>query len=1819
MSLSKFAIIFAAVIMLSVCVAVPLAEMHNEDNVVAGDHREPVVGETSIYDYSDFQLIRDNLSGKFILMNNIVVTGNFRPIGYGTGNTIVAPFTGSFDGNGYVIDGMNVGSYDGTNYYEYAGLFAQLGTNAKVSNVGMINGSVTSAGVGDRYAGSIAAHIPGAATGVKITNCYNTGSISVSSLLANAGGIAGYIRGTSSIISNCYNTGSISASASSSSLFAYAGGIAGRADETMITNCYNTGSVSSSSSSSSNTYAGGIAGYVILGTITNCYNTGSVLATGQGTVNFGGVAGQQVSGTVDAATCFYLAGCTASGGSTYGTSKTAVQLRTESTYPTTSITYPWDFTDVWTFVNAGAKNNGLPYLKNIEDPRIFITESTGDVIIPPGEKNNQYFSVSAVSDMELTFKWQTSTDSGVTWEDDFRAGGRNTGNLSVSPLNYSGGALFRCVISNDRTEAISETMALSFASTPAQTIHYVSNAAELQWVGDGSNHGGVVWAPSDIYIQTADISLPTPAAGMSNFVPLPTFKGTYDGNGFTISNMVIATYDGTNYYQYAGLFYQLGTNAKIMNVGMVGGSIEAGSSSDDTYAGSIVANIPSGTSGVEISNCYNTGSVSASSSSIIYWANAGGIVGRADGTSLITNCYNTGSVSASLPINAYAGGIAGSVYSGTTITNCYNTGSVSASSSSSFVSFAYAGGIAGCVSGTTIINCYNTGSVSASSPSNAFAGGIAGDVYGTITNCYNTGSVTATASSNAYAGGIIGLNRDNITNCYNIGPVTATGTGTKYFGGVVGLLHSGTVDNASCFYLSTCVTSPTNTNGTSKSDGELRMGSTYPDTGTNPWDFENTWFLSPIDGYFTPHLKAFVPQIYLHPVTTATASDSVHVEPYPSVFAQSYGWQKYSAVNGWEGYTNTGTDPFTLSLASSSVGDRYRFVVDYGKLVPGDPIRRTISLETTVATAGAAYTVDASVSYRTEASGAATEGYGHIIKGGNYSVKAGSNIEFTFEAEVGHALTDVFVNGSSVFNSVLNNKYTIMSVSNNIVIEAEFSTLVDLTVAVNGLDGGDTIVMKYVVNGVEQSSTAPGIIKVPLGVEATISFTYSGTKLFQRWSGYASGLESSITFDTPTVTGNIAVTAYFLPFGTPTLTINYNGPNNDGTVEYILYKGGAYDSSGIIPFAGGTFTFPTESTDTIYLTAFNGTDDVFQAWSGVPYADLLSTSISVTAISTPSVITAYFVDSSSDTVTINNNIPNGDGRIAYILYKNGTNVAYGSIPMSSGTFTIHMESTDTIDLAADDGMNDIFQRWADDILGLTSNLSTIDRSISPSVASGSVSVTAYFVDASSSNVMTINYSGPNNDGTVGYILSKSGTSVASGDIPFAGGTFTFLMESTDTIDLTAVDGTDDIFQRWANDIWNPASDLDSINKTIVVSAAFGSVSVTAYFVDASLSELLTLNYSGVSNDGAIIYILYKNALPVASGQIIFANNVFYIPMGLKDTIDLTAVNGTDDTFQRWIDTSGEYNDTLSSISISDMIGPLDITARFVSSIGHSEVKITYEWIVGGEVWYGFGGISHEGLIRFTGGVAFIVLGTGEDVILSAENDTARFLRWMDNIGSTYSVFTKDVTVNGSADISVIFVNFPVETLRIVANADNNSTISPEGTNVVSPGNSMTFTFSANPGYRISKVIVDGYEVQASGTYTFSDVRSSHTISVLSERDAGRLFTVTVDHNEGLGYIEMSVNGSPFARYDGSITVTEGSSVVLKATPTGDNSFGGWTGTIRSSDQELRITNVSGNVSEQANFKDNGSFPILWIAIIIIVVIAAIIIAFFVIRSSRSKD
>ena len=253
-----------------------------------------------------------------------------------------------------------------------------------------------------------------------------------------------------------------------------------------------------------------------------------------------------------------------------------------------------------------------------------------------------------------------------------------------------------------------------------------------------------------------------------------SFSGNYDGGGHTVSGVYTPKGDDSG-YSYQGLFgYVYGQNYStvsrtISNIGVIDSFIQG-----YQYIGGVVG-YALGNS-LSITNCYNTGTVSGSSSYV------GGVVGDTSSVT-ITNCYNTGSVSG----GSNVGGVVGSSSNtnGGTIINCYNTGAVSGSGGGTYV-----GGVLG--GGGSISNCYNTGSVSGS----RYVGGVAGT--GNVTNCYNIGSVTG----NERVGGVSGALSvmDSIENCYNTGSVKGTSSNV---GGVVGycdhssLYHSYNVGSVS--------------------------------------------------------------------------------------------------------------------------------------------------------------------------------------------------------------------------------------------------------------------------------------------------------------------------------------------------------------------------------------------------------------------------------------------------------------------------------------------------------------------------------------------------------------------------------------------------------------------------------------------------------------------------------------------------------------------------------------------------------------------------------------------------------------------------------------------------------------------------------------------------------------------------------------------------------------------------------------------------------------------------------------------------------------
>ena len=75
---------------------------------------------------------------------------------------------------------------------------------------------------------------------------------------------------------------------------------------------------------------------------------------------------------------------------------------------------------------------------------------------------------------------------------------------------------------------------------------------------------------------------------------------------------------------------------------------------------------------------------------------------------------------------------------------------------------------------------------------------------------------------------------------------------------------------------------------------------------------------------------------------------------------------------------------------------------------------------------------------------------------------------------------------------------------------------------------------------------------------------------------------------------------------------------------------------------------------------------------------------------------------------------------------------------------------------------------------------------------------------------------------------------------------------------------------------------------------------------------------------------------------------------------------------------------------------------------------------------------------------------------------------------------------------------------IYSSADGGATIDPLGTTSVTEGGSVTFTFSAKSGNKITAIIIDGTEYPGligSSTYTFSNVTRDHNISIVTSSAA----------------------------------------------------------------------------------------------------------------------
>ena len=223
-----------------------------------------------------------------------------------------------------------------------------------------------------------------------------------------------------------------------------------------------------------------------------------------------------------------------------------------------------------------------------------------------------------------------------------------------------------------------------------------------------------------------------------------------------------------------------------------------------------------------------------------------------------------------------------------------------------------------------------------------------------------------------------------------------------------------------------------------------------------------------------------------------------------------------------------------------------------------------------------------------------------------------------------------------------------------------------------------------------------------------------------------------------------------------------------------------------------------------------------------------------------------------------------------------------------------------------------------------------------------------------------------------------------------------------------------------------------------------------------------------------------------------------------------------------------------------------------------------------------------------------------------------------DVGRTITVVVSADNYDGTIEYTTgTIAAAPVESRWITAYSDGGSTIHPAGMTQVNYGGSLTYEFFAKQGYEITAVVIDGVELAViPETYTFSNVRINHTISIYSAIPE-KSVTVSVDYDERYGNVEFSINGSSFLVYEKPLTVTEGTNVVLKAIPSDGKSFDGWEGDISSSEATITISGVDDDMFLTAKFSENSSGMLLTI-LLVILAIGVIIAVAGVIRNRKAS-
>ena len=381
----------------------------NNAGGVAGATRPMLASEyaTTVRNAHQLQLVAMNLGGQYTLAGDIDAarTGlatdvwsnaSFVPLGThiaGLPGSTYIPFTGSFDGAGYRINGLTIN----TPAREVVGMFIQVGAAGSVKQLGLSGGFV----IGSNITGGLAGHNLGTISASYVANSV-TGA-------ATTGGLVGINSGT---IDHAFASGPVTGTIG-------VGGLAGSNVGT-ITNSYATAAVNGTST------VGGLLGFTQGGQVSNVYASGSVA----GTTTVGGLIGTRnatTPGTISNA--FWNTGVKANGvgtGSATGlTGLTAAGMMTQQNFTGFSFGNPL----------ASAGNNWIMY-EGISAP--LLRSFLSNITVTGNSASKTYDKVAYVVSGSATYGAPvTKTLNGTLSYTGTAQGAVNAGTYTILPGGLS--------------------------------------------------------------------------------------------------------------------------------------------------------------------------------------------------------------------------------------------------------------------------------------------------------------------------------------------------------------------------------------------------------------------------------------------------------------------------------------------------------------------------------------------------------------------------------------------------------------------------------------------------------------------------------------------------------------------------------------------------------------------------------------------------------------------------------------------------------------------------------------------------------------------------------------------------------------------------------------------------------------------------------------------------------------------------------------------------------------------------------------------------------------------------------------------------------------------------------------------------------------------------------------------------------------------------------------------------------------------------------------------------------------------------------------